>query len=78
MRQPPDHRHRNLAALSDEELIAATRHWQAKRHERGSDDLRVVWQYEDEMTRRFGGVATVKLPLIGGESDAPRPWWKFW
>ncbi len=78
MWQPADQSPVDLAALSDEDLIAATRHWQGRRWERGPDDRRLVWMYEDEMTRRFGGVTTVQAPLRGGEPQARRPWWKFW
>jgi len=67
--------HVNLAALSDADLIAATRFWQAQYSRRTPNAARVVSMYEDEMTRRFGGVTTIPAALGG---DKRRSRWKFW
>ncbi|WP_218511602.1 hypothetical protein [Variovorax sp. dw_308] len=68
----------DLETLTDKDLIASTRHWQARRCERTPDAERMVWLYEDEMNRRFGGVTTVKSPLSSDEQREARPWWRFW
>jgi len=67
-----------VGTLTDQDLIAATRHWQTRRCERMSDAERVVWLYEDEMNRRFGGTTTVKSPLGSDERREAKPWWRFW
>jgi hypothetical protein len=73
-----EHLPTDLETLTNEDLIASTRHWQARRCERLPDAERRVWLYEDEMNRRFGGVTTVKSPLDGDAPPEARPWWRFW
>jgi hypothetical protein len=68
----------DLETLTDKELIASTRHWQALRSERTPDAERMAGLYEDEMNRRFGGVTTVTSPLCSDVPSEAKPWWRFW
>ena len=69
--------HVNLAALSDPELIRETRLWQARYRSGMPNCAQVVSMYEDEMTRRFGGVTTELAPL-NSDDEHSSPWWRRW
>ena len=68
---------KNLAALSDQELVEATRVWQARYRSGIPNCAQVVSMYEDEMTRRFGGVTTELAPL-NSDDEHSSPWWRRW
>jgi hypothetical protein len=74
MQDPSVH---DLSSLSDTELLFKTHALRLKAEEGSPAARSLAREYEDEMTRRFGGTTTLRASL-DGEHDTLRPWWKFW